>query len=502
MKKPVSFSTSSGHSFLYSPFRNKILLCHPAIIHLYELDIAGVDLKQYIDLIKTGQQSIHLKEYKLTSDELLYQWKKYRFLKRKRFFKIPKPINLEGRLASSHIAGNLTGIQQVIFETTEECNLSCTYCTYSKFYINKERGNRKFDPAAAKTALNHLLSLRDKKSDQLTVSFYGGEPLRNFSFIREIVDFLNTSYGNDFSFKYTMSSNGLLLSKYAKFLAAHNFAVSVSLDGDETGNSFRLLPNNRSSHELVTKNLDYIKNHYPGYFDRCISFLTVLHKRNNFSAVQDYFRERYGKTTLTSFISTSNIPDERKEEFSNTFLDGMHHDFRERTVREELFMAHPTVKELANAIEKYSGIVFKNHFQVISRINGDEGTRAFVPTATCSPFSLRVFIAADGTVLPCEHIGRNFEIGHLGNNELKINHKSIAGWYNGYYDKIRSLCNSCFLADNCKECVFNTGIETEKPVCDYFMDEQKFKLLLGNAFNLIENEFPLYQRLLKEAFHE
>ena len=197
-----------------------------------------------------------------------------------------------------------------------------------------------------------------------------------------------------------------------------------------------------------------------------------------------------------------NLTEEHKAEFSQTFLKGNRNNIQEPAILAELFTKHPNVKELENTVEKYTGIVFRNHFQVISRVNGNEGAKEFVPTATCSPFSLRVFLTADGTILPCEHISRNFELGHIINDEIQISDESIAGLFNHCFDKIRSLCNRCFLADNCKECVFNTTIESEHPVCDCFLDETKFKALLAKSFSLIDDDFPLYTRLLKEAFHE
>ena len=502
MKKAVCFNTSKGNKYLYSPFKNQVLLCHPLIGHLFELDASGVNLKQHVTAFKVSR-IYELPEYgSFPYKELVYQLNKYRFLKRNHFFQIPAKINLNGRLHPSRIAQNISRIQQVIFETTEDCNLSCTYCTFSKFYINKDRGKRKFNPTDARKALDHLIALRDPDSKQFIISFYGGEPLKNIKFIREIVDYVSASYGDRFEFKFTMSSNGLLLSKYADFLSSHNFEVSVSLDGDETGNSFRVLPNNKSSYDLVIKNLDFVKEHYPGYFDKCISFLTVLHNKNSFSAVHDFFKGKYGKTTSSSMISTLNINEEHKGEFQKTFLDGSCNNDREQSVMQELFLNHPGVKELANILEKYTGFIFKNHFQIITKTNNNGGNREFVPTATCSPFSMRVFLTADGCIVPCEHISRVFEIGQLKNNEIHISNDSIAEMFNQCFDKIRSLCNRCFLANNCKECIFNTRIETDNPVCDYFMDENKFKHYLAKNFDLIEQNFPLYRRVIKDAFNE
>ncbi|MEI7527272.1 MAG: radical SAM protein, partial [Mariniphaga sp.] len=298
MKKPVSFTTNNGNSFLYSPFRNQLLLSHPIIRHLFDLDGSGTNLKNYIESYRSGQPFYTPEKYQFTFEELEYQWKKYRFLKKNHFFKSPRPINLNGHLSASRVEKDLKKIQQVIFETTEECNLSCTYCTYSKFYINKERDNKKFDISGAKRALEHILAIRDKNSRQLMISFYGGEPLKNFNFIKEITEFLKSGYGEQYSFKFNISSNGLLLSKHAGFLVENDFEISVSLDGDEAANSFRLISGNKPSHGLVIKNLDYIKDQYPEFFERRVSFLTVLHNRNSFSGVHEYFKKRYGKVPL------------------------------------------------------------------------------------------------------------------------------------------------------------------------------------------------------------
>ena len=502
MKKAVNFKTSQGNLYLYSPFRNQLLLCHPLVQYLFELNVNGADLKQHVSLLKSSGKIVIPQYGSFSHKELLYQLKKFNFLKKHHFFKTPKSINLNGRLLPSRVEKNITMIQQVIFETTEDCNLSCTYCTFSKFYINKERGKRKFNAADAKKALDYLLSARDNHSGQLIISFYGGEPLKNFRFIKEIVEYATIAYGKRHSFKFTMSSNGLLLSKYAGFLTKHDFDISVSLDGDEAGNSFRVLPNYKSSFNLVVKNLDFVKEHYPEYFEKSISFLTVLHNKNSFTGVNDFFMQKYGKIPLASLISTQNINDPYRDEFQKTFLDGTRNDDHGGNSMQNLFMNHPVVKELANTIEKYSGYVFKNHFQVMSRVNGNSGTKEFVPTATCSPFSMRVFLTADGCIVPCEHISRVFEIGQLNNSEIHIRNESVAHMFNKCFDKIRPVCNQCFLADNCKECVFNTRVETDDPLCEYFMDEKKFSQYLARSFNAIEENFPLYRRVIKEAYHE
>ncbi len=165
-------------------------------------------------------------------------------------------------------------------------------------------------------------------------------------------------------------------------------------------------------------------------------------------------------------------------------------------------MSHPGVKELSDILEKYSGFVFKNYYEVLASRKGAKRVQQFIPTATCQPFSMRMYLTADGSILPCEHISRIFTIGLLDSNKVTINPDEIAATYNRYFEKITTLCNHCLIADHCKECIFNTRIETDKPVCDFYTDEAKFTKEMGTALSMVEQDYPLYQRILKEAFHD
>jgi len=45
-----------------------------------------------------------------------------------------KNINLYGRLKIKDIENNIKHLSQLTFELTENCNLSCRYCAYGKYY--------------------------------------------------------------------------------------------------------------------------------------------------------------------------------------------------------------------------------------------------------------------------------------------------------------------------------------------------------------------------------
>jgi uncharacterized protein len=509
IKNALTFSTIKGNRYLYSQSKNQLMLCHPLVQHFFLLEKQGKSPEKFIKSISGNINLMVGDNLSFSKSECLYQYEKYRFLKKNGYLKPEKQVSLDGILSASRITENLSAIKQVIFETTEDCNLDCTYCIYSKFYINKERGKRNFNLADAVKMLELILGRRDKrKGKELIISFYGGEPLKNFKFIREIVGYLSARPGWNPVFRFTMSSNGLLLEKYMDFLAANWFDISISLDGDANANSFRILKNNKPSYELVVKNLDAVKQKYPDYFKTNISFLTVLHGKNSYDSVFRFFLERYEKKPIVSTINTLGVNKEHTEEFRKTFLEQPRQPKNppkpvvDTNLRDKLFLHHPNVKELADTIEYYSGFIFKtpNHLMVGKKARS--GKQKFMPTATCLPFSLRTFIAADGSILPCEHISRIFEIGTLKSQEVRINPENIAEMYNQYYKKIKPLCDQCYLSDHCKECVFNTNIETDHPECEFFTNENHFSKILSKNLSIIETDYSFYLRILNEAYHE
>ena len=169
---------------------------------------------------------------------------------------------------------------------------------------------------------------------------------------------------------------------------------------------------------------------------------------------------------------------------------------------QKMFLRHPNVKEMADTLEKYSGYIFKSRVHLLAGKPQKNQRKNFIPTGTCLPFALRVFLTAEGVILPCEHISRIFEIGHVKNEKITIDPDAIALKYNQYYSKIRPLCEQCYLENNCQECVFNTKIETNRPECEFFTDEANFIRRLSKNISLVEKDYPFYLRLLKEAFHE
>jgi len=140
--------------------------------------------------------------------------------------------------SSSHGDFNLTkevisrGLEQITLELTERCNLRCKYCIYSdeyELYRNFSPNDMTWEIAHASIdyAIKH-------SSENLTVTFYGGEPLLQFDLLKKCVEYISTIKGTKIII-YSMTTNMTLITKeIADYLSERQmFSVICSLDGPE-----------------------------------------------------------------------------------------------------------------------------------------------------------------------------------------------------------------------------------------------------------------------------
>ena len=111
-----------------------------------------------------------------------------------------------------------------------------------------QRGNKNLDINAAIEVWNQVNTVIKKQksvrtNDKLIIGFYGGEPLLNFEFIRQIASYIKQTSVVDIQFN--MTTNAMLLDKYMDFLIQEDFSLLISLDGDYDGNSYRVTADNK-----------------------------------------------------------------------------------------------------------------------------------------------------------------------------------------------------------------------------------------------------------------
>lgn len=150
----------------------------------------------------------------------------------------------------------------LILNIASGCNLSCTYCYKADLETLSNSGNMTFDTASK--AIEHLY---DGAPNQkvYNITFFGGEPLSNFSLIKEV-----TSYAVKFFEEknavvdFSMTTNATLLTKeIIEFFKEYRFGITISIDGPKyIHNKTRLTNSGTGSYDSVRKKAELLLEMY------------------------------------------------------------------------------------------------------------------------------------------------------------------------------------------------------------------------------------------------
>jgi uncharacterized protein len=214
------------------------------------------ETNQIPEMIKLGNK-------KYSKEEISYYYSKYMFLKDHGLINIlkgPGERKFSGFITEDDIKWRLANLPQLVFEVTDMCNLKCKYCGYGELYNNHGvRGKNKMTFKTAKLILDYLFNLWQSEFDSsyrrnLTLGFYGGEPLLNIKLIKKIIKYIELLKPPMVNFTFSITTNGMLLDKNMDYLVSKNFMVLISLDGNEINNCYRIKHDSTNSFEQVYHN--------------------------------------------------------------------------------------------------------------------------------------------------------------------------------------------------------------------------------------------------------
>lgn len=171
-------------------------------------------------------------------------------------------------------------LNTIILQVTQNCNLRCQYCVYSGSYINRVHNNKRMSVEVAKQAID-FLAKHSGNSKEISIGFYGGEPLLEFSLIREVVEYAEKLFIGK-KVLFNMTTNATLLNmETAKYLYNKNFNVTISLDGPKAAHdSNRIFANsNKGTFDTVMQNLELIRKEIPDFIKN-IGFNAVIDLKN------------------------------------------------------------------------------------------------------------------------------------------------------------------------------------------------------------------------------
>lgn len=327
---------------------------------------------------------------------------------------------------------------------SQKCNMRCKYC-YASHGTYGDEGMMCFS-----TAKKIIEAFYENFSGISKIVFFGGEPLLNFSLIKQVCEF-TSEYCNERHFKipmFAIVTNGTIYSdEIKKFLNQFKIALTVSIDGQkEINDQLRVFPDGKGSSELVLENIS--KFNYAREYPLMIEMtFTKKHIENNFmySTLIDYVVSLGADEIIISPVLLSP---------NNPLYESLNID--EKAVKEVCEDISCGVRKIISslALLSYPRPIYNFLMPLAIEIMKQQHTIRFCPAATS-----RVAIDWRGNIYPCQmFIGKKeFYMGNICNGDFpndqffKIN-RYFLEYVKNKIKGINTECKNCWIRYLCEEC--------------------------------------------------
>lgn len=286
-------------------------------------------------------------------------------------------------------------LTRLVLFITQECNLRCYYC----FVRAKGEMREKHMSMETACAAVNLLFAESGQERDLSISFYGGEPLLRLDLLRELVPWIQ-SRGRELNknVSFTLTTNGVLLTDEAlAFLRDNHIAAAISLDGDrETHDHNRVFADGGGSFQQVFSGWKKLREQ-----DKKTGVVAVSRDFSRpLAEVGQFLLEAgVGSIIINPALNSAG-------EFIMELPEGSGEDAVELFGQELEAMAAAFLESGA-----LSGEVMPLAFLgIIKWLETKEK-----PPAGCGAASKRIAVDADGNILPCDaFLGeKDFYMGHV-----------------------------------------------------------------------------------------
>ena len=350
-------------------------------------------------------------------------------------------------------------MKHLILEVTSQCNLRCKYCVFSEMYLKEPRyENKIMKDDIALDSIDFFMK-QSVNNKQVTLSFYGGEPLLAFELIKKCVNYIKEKYHQK-NVNYGLTTNGILLKDdILEFLVKEKFSILVSLDGPkwihDTG---RVLGNNKPTYDIIMNNLMNIKDKYPEFYEK-IQFNSVIPKLKYQEHVLKFFKDTF-PNNYHSFTDIVKGYDENcaknllKEIEKNklaysvediAYSEGFLKKYYDYISSIEMSNKKLEKSEIIKTIDKVLTPYFVNSPIKL------ENDNKFWPTGCCTICQRRLFVNIDGDFSPCEKILFNKKMLTFGNIKNGFNYEKLFAFVRKF-EKSNIKCNKCWAVRLCRKC--------------------------------------------------
>ena len=342
-------------------------------------------------------------------------------------------------------------MRQLILQVTQKCNLRCDYCVYSGTYKNREHSHLSMSSETAERLIDFFIK-RTKDSKNITVSFYGGEPLLNFKLIKHCVNYIETRYYGR-NIEFAMTTNGTVLDEnIIAFLAEKNVDLLISLDGPKEIHDTRrrFASNNEGSYSVIMDNIARIKELHPEYYKERVRFNAVSDTTQTFSCFNDFIlgEEIFKDESKFMLNYISNQHTEQKINMSEDFIIDREYEYFKVLLSRLGELARDKTSYLLDG--QLAFIYMQCHKNV--ELEQEHIPHKFHHSGPCIPGASRLFADINGRFFPCERVSELSETVMLGDIKNGISLEKIIKMLN-LETATHSKCKNCWAYRQCTICI-------------------------------------------------
>lgn len=338
-------------------------------------------------------------------------------------------------------------VQQLILQVTQQCNLRCSYCTYSGNYYNRGHSDKKMTFDVAKKVIDFYFDHSSEK-DSITIAFYGGEPLLEFPLIKKCVEYSEAKTKDKEIYFYITTNGTLLTEQIISYLCEHNFNITISLDGDkEEHNKNRRFLEGTGSFDLIMNNLQKIKDYDEIFFNK-VRYNAVVSPKSDWNKVFKFFSE-------SSLIDPHNVklnPVADDCLVNKSLIEADENfwiPYRYEYMKLLLYMiGELKFNDIHPSFEK-SMFEIKRLYKMLQQHNCEQPKMHH--SGPCLPGIQRLFVDTVGRFYPCERVSENIPDMNMGSVEKGYNYEKMRVLLN-IGELTQENCLNCWNLRHCKIC--------------------------------------------------
>ena len=341
-------------------------------------------------------------------------------------------------------------MNQLVLQVTQKCNLRCSYCVYSGDYKNRNHSQKEMSWETAKEAVDYLYG-HSMSSEDIYISFYGGEPLLMFRLIKEVVEYVKREYCQR-TVHFNLTTNGTLFTpEIVQYFIKNNIQIMFSLDGPkEVHDKNRIFAgSNRGSFEKLRDSMKMIYSMDRKYYKKNVSFNTVLDPQNELRTIYEFLdKDRLISKNLSRISVLNDNYTDKQCEFSGEFVEEQEYEYFKCFLSKlkrinEKFVARAVKEEFDNEMREIKQHEEKMQ-EEISKVNHHSGP--------CIPGAKKIFVTAEGNIYPCERVSEISEVSKIGDIKKGIDKNKVLNLLNiERYSQDR--CKDCWAYQHCTICI-------------------------------------------------